>query len=303
MERLVRGMFLAMAGSAAARRLARRYGLCLGAARFVAGETIDAAIEVVRKLNRSGMSAILDHLGEFVQDAAEAAAVDELLAALAAITAARVDSSVSVKLMQLGLDVDRELCAANLRRILAAARDCQLQVTIDMEDYRHCQAIFDLFEQMRREFDNVGTVVQAYLYRSFEDVLRLGAMGAHLRIVKGAYREPASVAYPDKSDVDANYVKLMEASLLGPGFTAIATHDEQIIRHAISFISARGLSRDKYEFQMLYGIRPQLQMRLAEAGYPVRIYVPYGTDWFGYFMRRLAERPANVAFVLRGLMR
>ncbi|MCL6548138.1 MAG: proline dehydrogenase family protein [Alicyclobacillus sp.] len=304
MEEWLRALFLWLAGNPAARQWSRRYGLRLGAGRFVAGETVESAIAVVRDLNRRGMAATVDHLGEFARDAAEAVrAADEIVEAAAALRDAGVQCSLSLKLTQLGLDVDRRLCLDNLRRILEQARSCGLFVTIDMEDFRHCQATLDIFEAVRREYDQVGTVIQAYLYRSFEDVLRLGGSGAHLRIVKGAYREPPEVAYPDKADVDANYIKLMEAQLLSSGFAAIATHDERMISHALSFVEARGIPKEKYEFQMLYGIRPNLQARLAESGYPVRIYVPYGTDWFGYFMRRLAERPANVGFVLRGLFR
>ncbi|MCL6515729.1 proline dehydrogenase [Alicyclobacillus sp.] len=302
MEQWMRSVLLSMAKNRAANRWAKRYGLRLGARRFVAGETIEEAVRVVADLNRMGMSATLDHLGEFVGDALEAReAADACIEALMAIRRSGVDATLSVKLTQLGLDIDRDLCLENMRRILACAREGGIRVTIDMEDSPRCEATLRLFDELRAEFDNVGTVIQAYLYRSLEDVLRLAQDGVHLRIVKGAYKEPPEVAYPDKADVDANYVKLMEAQLLSPGFTAIATHDEKIIEHAKRFIAEHGIPRDRYEFQMLYGIRTNLQQQLVQEGYPLRLYVPYGVDWYGYFMRRLAERPANVWFVLRGL--
>jgi proline dehydrogenase len=304
MEQWMRSVLLSLAKNRAANRWAKRYGLRLGARRFVAGETIDEAIRAVAQLNRQGMAATLDHLGEFVSDEREARqAADACVTALTAIHQAQVDSTLSVKLTQLGLDIDRELCLENMRRILGHARDLGIRVTIDMEDHPRCQATLDLFDILRAEYDNVGTVIQAYLYRSLDDVLRLAADGVHLRIVKGAYKEPPEVAYPEKADVDANYIKLMEAQLLSPGFTAVATHDERIIEHAKRFIAEHGIAHDRYEFQMLYGIRTQLQQQLVREGYPLRLYVPYGNDWYGYFMRRLAERPANVWFVLRGAFR
>jgi proline dehydrogenase len=302
MEALLRSVLLSMARSERLNRLARRYGLRLGASRFVAGETLEDAIRAVAALNQAGMRATLDHLGEFVRDAAEAReAAEECIRALEAIHASGVDSTLSLKLTQMGLDIERGLCLDNLRRILETADRHGIWVTIDMEDYGHCEVTLEIYQTVRREFERVGTVIQAYLYRSLEDVTRLGAEGAHLRIVKGAYKEPPEVAYPNKADVDANYLRLMETQLRSPGFTAIATHDEAIIEHAKRFIEANRIPADRYEFQMLYGIRTQLQTQLVAEGYPLRIYVPYGTDWYGYFMRRLAERPANVGFVLRGV--
>ncbi|MCL6446180.1 MAG: proline dehydrogenase family protein, partial [Alicyclobacillus sp.] len=179
-----------------------------------------------------------------------------------------------MKLTQLGLDIRRDLCELNLRNILDVAKAHGLLVTVDMEDYTHCQVTLDIVEAMREEYPNVGTVIQAYLYRSLEDVLRLGQAGMHLRIVKGAYKESPEVAYPDKADVDANYMKLMEAQLLSAGFTAIATHDDGIIHHAKAFIAKHDVPQTKYEFQMLYGIRTNLQLQLVQEGYPVRVYVP-----------------------------
>ncbi|MBX6352572.1 MAG: proline dehydrogenase [Thermoflavifilum sp.] len=302
MEALMRSVLLSMARSERLGRLARRYGLRFGASRFVAGETLEDAIQAVSALNAAGIAATLDHLGEFVRDADEArASAEECVQVLNAIRESGVHATLSVKLTQLGLDIDPKLCLENMRRILSVAEEHGIWVTIDMEDYGHCAVTLDLFETLHREFSHVGTVIQAYLYRSLEDLARLSAQGCHLRIVKGAYKESPEVAYPDKKDVDANYLRLMETQLKSSGFTAIATHDENIIDHAKRFIAAQRIPKDRYEFQMLYGIKPQLQARLVEEGYPLRLYVPYGTDWYGYFMRRLAERPANVAFVLKGL--
>lgn len=303
MEEALRSFFLQMAKNRSMNRWARRYGLRFGANRFVAGETIESAINTVQQLNRQNMAVTLDHLGEFVADESEArAAADFCVRTLEAVSEAKADSSLSVKLTQLGMDISRELCVQNMRKVLECGRDNQLWVNIDMEDFDHCQAILDVFEELAEGYEYVQTVVQSYLYRSLDDVRRLARKGASIRIVKGAYKEPSSVAYPDKTDVDENYLRMLDAHLPSPGLTSIATHDERIIEHAKRAIETQNIARDKYEFQMLYGIRNDLQAQLANAGYPVRIYVPYGDDWYGYFMRRLAERPANVSFVLRGIL-
>ncbi|MCL6593636.1 MAG: proline dehydrogenase family protein [Alicyclobacillus sp.] len=304
MEQLLRTLLLSLSRSRTARRWAQRYGLRWGARRFVAGTTMDEALAVVQVLQQQGLRVILDPLGEYAQTSAEAAAsAAECLRALAALRAAGVAADLSVKLTQLGLDLGRDLCLTHLYEVLAAARAAGVHVTLDMEDSSRCQAILDVFDEVRQAFDNVGTVLQAYLYRSLADAQRLGREAVHLRVVKGAYREPPAVAYPDKRAVDANYLRLLQQLLPGPGFTAIATHDERMITAAQRLIAEHQVAYDRFEFQMLYGIRSQLQVRLAAAGYPVRVYVPYGRDWYGYFMRRLAERPANVAFVLRGMWR
>ncbi|WDL95348.1 proline dehydrogenase [Alicyclobacillus sp. ALC3] len=302
MEAAMRSFFLHLAQNRTLSNMAKRYGLRYGAQRFVAGETIESAIDTVRKLNRSGMGVTLDHLGEFVEDERDArASTDFCLHTLEAIHAASVNSSLSLKMTQLGLDIRKDLCRDHMIEILdyASARD--IWVNIDMEDFGHCQVTLDLFRDFAASYDKVQTVIQAYLYRSEKDVEELAQMGASIRIVKGAYKEPATVAYPEKSDVDANYKRLLDIHLPSPGLTSIATHDEHMIDHAKRVIAEHGLSPDKYEFQMLYGIRSDLQEQLAREGYPVRIYVPYGDDWYGYFMRRLAERPANVGFVVRGM--
>lgn len=304
MEQLMRNVFQSMAKNKSANKWAKRYGLRLGAQKFVAGESIESAIEAIRALNAKGMAATLDHLGEFIFEEHEAnEAADFCIKTLQAIHDSGVNSTLSLKMTQMGLDIRRELCMTNMRRILDVAKEYGLKVTIDMEDFGHCQITLDIFDELRKEYDNVGTVIQAYLYRSLEDVVRLGNEGAHLRLVKGAYKESPEVAYPEKADVDSNYIKLIEAQLLSNGFSAIATHDEKVVEHIKQFIKNHDIPKEKYEFQMLYGIATDLQNRLNDEGYPVRIYVPYGNDWFAYFMRRLAERPANVAFVLKGMFR
>lgn len=304
MEELLRALLLGLARSETANGWMKRYGLRLGADRFVAGETIDEALDKVRQLEQSQLLSTLDHLGEFVRDTGEAsAAKDHCIAALDAIAAAGLKATLSVKLTQLGLDIAPDLCAANVRSILDRARKQGNFIQIDMEDFRHCQATVDLLLDLSDDYDNVGGVMQAYLYRSAEDTAELARRGVPLRIVKGAYKESRNVAYPEKSDVDARFRELVEISLRARNYTAIATHDEHLVNWTRSFVHRNGVVSDSYEFQMLYGIRPALQQDLARAGYRVRLYVPYGTDWYGYFMRRLAERPANAAFVLRSLYR
>ncbi|MDQ0189034.1 proline dehydrogenase [Alicyclobacillus cycloheptanicus] len=303
MEAAMRSFFLHLAQNRTLSNLAKRYGLRYGAQRFVAGETIDSAIETVRKMNQSGMAVTLDHLGEFVEDERDArASADFCLRTLEAIHNSGVNASLSVKMTQLGLDIREDLCKAHMVEILDYAARHDIWVNIDMEDFSHCQITLDLFREFAASYDKVQTVIQAYLYRSEKDVEELAQMGANIRIVKGAYKEPPTVAYPEKSDVDANYKRLLDIHLPSPGLTSIATHDEQMIDHAKQVIQQHGLSEGQYEFQMLYGIRTDLQEKLVREGYPVRIYVPYGDDWYGYFMRRLAERPANVGFVLRGIL-
>lgn len=302
MEEALRSFFLQLAKNKSMNGWARRYGLRFGANRFVAGETIEDAIDTVKSLNQSGMAVTLDHLGEFVADESEAkASADFCVKTLDAIHEASAESSLSLKLTQIGLDISKDLCIENMRKILETAKAHDLWVNIDMEDFERCEVTLDIFRSLAESYEKLQTVIQAYLYRSVDDVKQLADAGVSIRLVKGAYKEPESVAYPDKADVDANYLKMLDIHLPSPGLTSIATHDEQIVDYAKKFIDKQGISKDKYEFQMLYGIRNNLQQQLVDEGYPVRIYVPYGDDWYGYFMRRLAERPANVSFVLRGV--
>jgi proline dehydrogenase len=277
------------------------------ARRFIAGERLDEALEAIGRLNLQGLSTTLDLLGEDVATPAQAEASGA--AYLRIVDALRTpaqpetpDNNLSLKLTQLGLDVDVGLCGRILRRILDRASP--MFVRIDMESSVHTQATFALFEALWTEGRrNVGVVIQAYLYRSPADVARVTALGARIRLVKGAYDEPPAVAHPHKRDVDGAFAQLTEILLRDGTYPAIATHDERLIDHARRVARQAGVAPDRFEFQMLYGIRRDLQARLRREGYRVRVYVPFGEEWYSYFMRRLAERPANVAFVARSVMR
>jgi proline dehydrogenase len=280
------------------------------ARRFIAGERLEEAIAVVRELNAKNILATLDHLGENTTNEREAiAAADEYLKILDAVAQTGVRSEVSLKLTQMGLDISYELCLQNMRRIVERAREHKNFVCIDMESSAYTDRTLDLYETLRREgFDNVGPVIQAYLRRSERDVERIIEWGARVRLCKGAYQEPPEIAFPNKRDVDANYVKLLEKLFSSRArekgvYPAVATHDEKIIRWALQYVREHQIPTDRFEFQMLYGIRRDLQIQLAQAGYRVRVYVSYGTHWYPYFMRRLAERPANVLFVVKNLIR
>ncbi|KIL35018.1 proline dehydrogenase [Cohnella kolymensis] len=304
MEVILRNLFQSLGKSHTAVKLARRYGLKFGASRFVAGESIDTAIRAVRRLNEDGRMATLDHLGEFVsteEEANESAAM--CIQTLEAIAAAKVKSNLSLKLTSLGLDLSKILCMNNMRRILDCAARHGSFVRIDMEDYAHCQTSLDIYHQLREEYDNVGIVIQAYLYRTEQDIEDLNRVNANLRLVKGAYKESPKVAFPAKKDVDDNFLKIIKRHMLNGNYTAVASHDPAIIRETVAFIKENGITNERFEFQMLYGIAEDLQKQLVNEGYRVRVYVPYGIDWFGYFMRRLAERPANVWFVLKNMFK
>jgi len=280
------------------------------ARRFVVGETLEEALSAVAELNREGLLATLDLLGEDVTSPEEAeVSTREVESILDGVHRTGVDSNLSVKLTQLGLRVGRGLCQENLARVVRKASDCGNFVRIDMEGSDITQVTLQIFEDARRKFSNVGVVVQAYLRRTGQDLTeRLIPLGASLRLCKGAYKEPPEVAFPAKADVDANYKHLADL-LLSPGArakgvrTAIATHDEAMIRHVKEKVGRGELGRQDFEFQLLYGIRRDLQRSLAKEGYRVRIYVSYGTQWYPYFMRRLAERPANVLFLAKNVLR
>jgi proline dehydrogenase len=272
--------------------------------RFVAGDSIDEVVPLIRQLNTENCTASFDHLNEAVGSAAEAEQeVSEYLNILAKIDESQIDSNVSIKLTQFGLGLDKELAYRNARRIVEDAHRRGNFVRVDMEGSDATQATIDIFKRLRSEFglNDVGIVLQSYLYRTYADAQELLKLPARIRICKGAYSEPPEVAYPDKKDVDANYVKVMQL-LLGSGiYHGIATHDPKMISATVDFVAREGIGKDKFEFQMLYGIRRDLQRQLARDGYNVRIYVPYGKHWYPYFMRRLAERPANVWFVMKNL--
>jgi proline dehydrogenase len=272
--------------------------------RFVAGITLNEAVEAVRKLNAAGMTATLDYLGESVHSAAEAgAAAMQYVGILHAIDRAAVQSNASLKLTQMGLDVDRALCVRNVERLVAQAAQFDNFIRIDMEGSDYTQVTLDIHRDLFAKHQNVGVVIQAYLYRSEEDIRELNRMGARVRLCKGAYNEPAGVAIPDKADVDKNFVKLMQLLLSEGNYPGIATHDERMIEATRDYAARHGIATDRFEFQMLYGIRRDLQQQLVRDGFRMRVYVPYGEEWYPYMMRRMAERPANIMFVLKGAVR
>jgi proline dehydrogenase len=274
------------------------------AARFVAGSTLEEALAVSRKLNAEGIAVTLDHLGESVTSLDEAAhARDVYLETLNAIAASGIQGNVSLKLTQFGLDFSYEQCLANVEQLVRRATTLGNFVRVDMESSEYTDRTLGLVTDLRGRGGAVGVVVQAYLYRAKEDVARLCAQGVRVRLCKGAYLEPPAVAFPRKPDVDANYIALMKLLLEKGGYPAIATHDEKMIDATRSFAEERGIPRDAFEFQMLYGIRRDLQRRLVAEGYRLRLYVPFGQAWYPYYMRRLAERPANVLFILRNMFR
>ncbi len=276
------------------------------ASRFVAGETLDSAVEAVRALNANGVTTSLDLLGESVRTEDEArAAADTAIAMLDRIAADKLQSNISVKLTQLGMDLGTQFCADNTRRLLEKAKATGNFVRVDMEASAYTQTTLDLvekelFPQYRAQ---VGTVVQSYLYRTDADIDRLNGLGVRVRLCKGAYKEPANVAYPEKKDVDASYARNMEKLLERGNYPGIATHDEALIARARRFVEEKGIARDRFEFQMLYGVRRDLQDMLIRDGYRLRVYVPFGTQWYPYLMRRLAERPANIAFILGNVVK
>jgi len=272
--------------------------------RFVAGETLQDALRAVHETNRLGMRASLDLLGENVQSRDHARhATQEVLEMLDAIHAEKADCNISVKLTQLGLDLDREFCYQNLREIVTRAASQGNFVRVDMEGSRYTQPTLDLVFRAREEFENVGAVIQAYLYRSEQDVGRLLEARTRIRLCKGAYLEPESIAFKEKRDTDANFVKLMKLLLDSGIYHGIATHDLAMIGATKRYARERNIDPNRFEFQMLYGVRREVQQRLSRQGYNVRIYIPYGRWWYPYFMRRLAERPANLLFILKTLFR
>jgi len=302
---MLRTVLLELAKSSRLRRwitsngTARRW-----AKRFVPGEELAPAIEAARNCNREGMTASLDHLGENVVTRADAERARAMYTeALERISTENIESNVSLKLTHLGLDLGGEFCAEQLRIVTRRAAELHNFVRVDMEGSAYTDRTLQIVKQARAETDAVGTVIQAYLYRSERDIRDLLEIGCRIRLVKGAYKEPLQIAFPRKKDVDANFVKLMKILLPSGIYHAMATHDPEMIEATIRFAAEQGITKDKFEFQMLYGIRTDLQTRLARQGYRVRVYIPFGQDWFPYFMRRLAERPANLLFFARNIFR
>jgi proline dehydrogenase len=284
-----------METSAIARRLSER---------FIAGETLAEALVVARRVNSEGISVTLDHLGENVTSAEEAAAFrDEYIRALEQIHAAGLDANVSIKLTQFGMDLGEEICRDNVDRLAQVAAGLNNFVRVDMESSAYTDRTLRLVTALHARHSAVGAVIQAYLRRSGADVELLGRLGIRVRLCKGAYLEPPTVAFERKADVDGNFVRLMKILLESGVYPAIATHDEAIIAETERFVALRNIPASSFEFQMLYGIRRDIQRRLVSRGYRLRLYIPYGKAWYPYFMRRLAERPANLLFLLRNLLR
>jgi proline dehydrogenase len=276
------------------------------ASRFVAGETLPDALEAVKALNAKGITASLDLLGESVTNEKEArAAANDYLGILDAIRQQNLDANVSLKLTAMGLDISEELCVAIMYDVLERARKYDTFVRLDMESSAYTERTLRLFEDRLYPTyrNNVGIVLQSYLYRTISDVERAIELKCRVRLCKGAYKEPASVAYPDKKDVDANYIKCVHELLDKGNYPGIATHDPAIINEVKRYVAEKNIDRSRFEFQMLYGVRRDLQEQLVKEGYNMRVYVPFGTQWYPYLMRRLAERPANVAFITGNVVR
>ncbi|MFD6207180.1 proline dehydrogenase family protein [Peribacillus sp. NPDC060253] len=304
MEQILRNLFLFLSKNKSMTKAAKKYGLRFGASRFVAGKSLEMASAVIADLNRKGLAVTIDYLGEFIEDEKEARKMaDQCIEAIRMIARNSLESQLSLKLTSMGLDLSERVVMNNMRRILDEAKAHQVFVTLDMEDFPRCNPTLDVFKNLKAEYNELGTVIQAYLYRTEKDIEELNEYHPNLRLVKGAYKESREVAFSEKNDVDENFKKIIKKHLLNGNYTAVATHDDKIIDYTRELVKEHGIPDDQYEFQMLYGIRNEKQLELVKEGYKVRVYVPYGTDWYGYFMRRLAERPANIAFVLKGLFK
>jgi proline dehydrogenase len=302
-----KALFHGLAQVPTLQRLASKYGMAPGggfARRFIAGESVEEAVTCVQGLRRQGLLLTLDYLGESVSSAAAAAAAAvDYVRIIDAIVTSGIERNISLKLTQLGLDVDRATAVDNMRRILEPADANGFFVRIDMENSPYTDATLGIFETLWQQgHRQVGTVIQSYLKRSEADIRRLNTLGSRVRLVKGAYKEPKDVAFQKKSEVDAAFVELMRLLLDEGTYPAIATHDPDMIEATKAYARGKGYALDRFEFQMLYGIRRDLQSALVKEGYRVRVYVPFGKQWYPYFMRRLGERPANVAFVLKGIL-
>jgi len=307
LDALSKSFFHALARSKSLEQMASRVGMARPtsfARRFIAGETAEEAIEAARAIQAKGMLLTLDQLGESITTLDEAEAATKVyLSLIEKIRAAGIDRNISVKPTQLGLDIDQAVCDDNIRRILGLAMQHRFFVRIDMENTPYIQKTLDMFTSVWSQgYRNTGVVLQSAVFRSEEDARAVSKLGARVRLVKGAYKEPAALAYQAKSDVDRAFVRIMKALLTEGTYPAIAAHDTAMIEATKAFAAEKGIPKDAYEFQMLYGIRRDLQAGLVADGYRMRVYVPFGKQWFPYFMRRLGERPANVGFVLKGIL-
>ncbi len=298
---ITRNFFIALSKNQPLNSAAKKWGLKLGAGKMVAGTDIESMMQTVEQLNADGISATIDSLGEFVHTKEEATKAKEaILKTLQAIQSHGVHGHMSVKLTQIGLDVDPDFCLKNIQEIVSAAANYNIFINLDMEDYDHLQQTLNILDALLKDYENVGTVIQAYLYRSEKDLENL--QHVRLRLVKGAYKESVEVSYQEKKEIDANYLKLIKIHLQLPGYTSIATHDHHIIEQVKAFVQENHISRDCFEFQMLYGFRSEMQKDLAKEGFSFTTYVPFGKDWYAYYMRRLAERPQNIILALRSMI-
>ncbi|WP_174613675.1 proline dehydrogenase family protein [Virgibacillus ihumii] len=298
MANLTRDFFIGLSNNKLLNTNAKKWGFKLGAEKFVAGTNIESVTKVVKGLNQKGITATLDNLGEFVKDKSEAnEAKNDIIRILERIHNENLDCHMSVKLTQLGLDIEQEFCVENMREILSKASEYNIFINIDMEKYVHYEKTLDILQMLSEQYQNVGTVIQSYLYRAEKDLEQLKDI--RIRLVKGAYKESDVVAYQSKEDIDRNFMKMAKERLLGNTFTSIATHDHNIINELKKFVKENQISKENFEFQMLYGFRTEMHYGLAEEGYNFCTYIPFGNDWFGYFMRRLAERPQNINLVLQ----
>jgi len=304
-DRPLRAAILAAADNTFVQRVVSRYGFSLGAKRFVAGETAGDFLAVAIALNGQGFAVACGILGEGVRSASEAgAATDQYCALLDAFADQGIDANVAFKITHVGLDIDPRLAFENAARIAQAAERTGNTMRLDMEQSRYVDATLDVYSRLRGRYSCVGFVLQSYLFRSMDDLQRLIPLRPNVRIVKGAYLEPPSIAFARKTDVDANYLRLVETSLEGEGYTAVATHDRRIVERVMHLAEQRAIpKRGRFEFQMLYGISTPFAHELVRAGYRVRLAVPFGNYWFPYLMRRLAERPANLAFFAKGALK
>lgn len=297
---LTRDFFIALSQNKFLNNSAKKWGLKLGASKVVAGTDTESAIKTIRKLNDLGISCTLDNLGEFVFKKEEALIAKQgIIQTLEAIHSFQVDSHVSIKLTQVGLDIDEQFCLENMREIMEVARKHGIFINIDMEDYAHYEQTMNILKALLADYDQVGTVIQSYLLRAEEDLRALPDV--RLRIVKGAYKESADVALQDREAIDRNFIKLIKIHLQDGGFTSIATHDHHVINEIKDYARGHNISKDAFEFQMLFGFRSDMQVALVEEGYHFCTYVPFGEDWYGYFMRRLAERPQNLNLVFKSM--
>lgn len=297
-----RDLFLYLSNNKTLNRAAQNWGGSIASGRIVGGIDFPSSIKFIKELNDQGFSVTVDHLGEFVTSEEVAKErTEECIQTIETIVAQRLDSHVSLKLTSLGLDISKELVFENMRKIMETAEKYKIMVTIDMEDEKRCVDTLAIFKGLKADYTYLSTVIQAYLYRSEQDIQNLNAYEPFLRLVKGAYKESPTVAFPKKADVDENYKKLIRTRLLNGHYTGVATHDDAIIEYTKRLVEEYQIPKNSFEFQMLYGMRTQTQKELVKQGYKMRVYVPYGVDWYGYFMRRLAERPANLAFALKGM--